>query len=95
MLEFPYQAETSFLSSLRFQYILQAYDTDYKTEQFVYYIQFDDYVKVGRTFDIKKRYQPKDINDRVKRLVFVDDVDRCERDLINELLCFIIRVICL
>ena len=78
-----YKTLTNFLLSLRFQYILQAYDPDYKTEQFVYYIQFNDYVKVGRTFDIKKRYQPKDINDKVRRLVFVNDVDRCERDLIN------------
>lgn len=78
-----YKQIAIFLSSLRFQYILQAYDKDYKTQQFVYYIQFDDYIKIGRTFDIKKRYQPKDINDRVHRLVFVNNVDRCERDLIE------------
>ena len=78
-----YKQITSFLSSLRFQYILQAYDEDYKTQEFVYYIQYDDYVKIGRTFDIKKRYQPRDIKDRVHRLVFVDDVDECESELIE------------
>ena len=74
---------TSFLTSLRFQYILQAYDKEFKRYQFVYYIQFDDYVKVGQTFDIRKRYQPRDVGNRVKRLIFVKNVNNCEQSIIK------------
>ena len=72
-----------FLSSSRFQYILQTHDKEFEKYQFVYYIQFENYVKIGQTFDIKKRYQPKDINEKVKRLIFVKNVNDCEKRLIR------------
>lgn len=75
---------TTFLSTSRFQYILQSYDRDFIKREYVYYIRFDNYVKIGQTFDITKRYQPRDIKNRVKRLVFVKNVNNCEQNLIKK-----------
>lgn len=72
-----------FLSSLRFRYILRSYDVKYSNNQFVYYIQHENYIKIGKTFDIKQRYQPKEIQDKVKRLIFVNRVSQCEQELIK------------
>ena len=83
MSNIQYKTITSFLSTSRFQYMLQSYDSDFIKREFVYYIQFDNYVKIGQTFDITKRYQPRDIKNRVKRLVFVKCVNNCERNLIK------------
>ena len=78
-----FRSITNFLSTSRFQFMLQAYDANFVKREYVYYIQFDNHIKIGKTYDIVKRYQPKEIKDRVKRLVFVKNVNNCEDNLIK------------
>ena len=72
---------TTFLYSQRFNYILHIFDSSYIIPQFVYFIIFNDYVKIGRTFDLKHRYSPYELKKNVKRIVFVTDVVSTEKEL--------------
>ena len=51
--------------------------------QYIYYIRFKKYIKIGRTYDLKKRYAPKFLKDNVLRVVSVNDVEEAEKAIKN------------
>lgn len=71
----------NFINSQRFNFILSCFDSSYKIPQFVYFIVFDGFVKIGRTFDLKQRYNPSQLNENVKRIIFVKNVNIVEKEL--------------
>ena len=73
-----------FLNSQRFNYMLHCYDSSYEIPQFVYFITFPEFVKIGRTFDLKRRYSPSELKDNVKRIEFVCNVTSAEKELKDE-----------
>ena len=70
-----------FLNSQRFNIFLNAVDENYEVPNYVYLIKRPTGVKIGRTFNIDQRYNLNDINIKLKRLVFVKYVDKCEKAL--------------
>lgn len=70
-----------FLNSQRFNIFFNAVDKDFEIPSYVYLIKRPTGIKIGRTFNIDKRYNLNDINIQLKRLVFVKYVDRCEKAL--------------
>lgn len=72
-----------FLNSQRFNIFLNAVDENYEVPSYVYLIERPTGVKIGRTFNIDQRYNLNDVNIKLKRLVFVKYVDRCEKALKN------------
>ena len=70
-----------FLISQRFNYILHCFDNTIDIPQYIYFIKFADGVKVGRTFDLKQRYQPSTIYNMAVRIVEVNKVDKCEKEI--------------
>lgn len=64
----PYRETINYINSYRFKFCLSLFDETYKIPQYVYYIKFGDYVKIGRTFELEQRYSPKYLKDNVKRL---------------------------
>lgn len=75
---------SNFTITQRFNYILSCFDTSFNVPNAVYFIIFDGFVKIGRTFDLKQRYSPGELKDNVKRMVFVTDVIRTEKELKDE-----------
>lgn len=74
-----------FIRSNKFQYILSAIDPEIIPKQFIYYIIYkNNIIKVGRTFDIKQRYSPDVVNNMLKKVSQVIDVDECENKLVDE-----------
>ena len=73
-----------FIISQRFNFILHCFDPSFKIPNAVYFITFPDFVKIGRTFDLKQRYSPSELKDNVKRIVFVSDVAATEKELKTE-----------
>ena len=71
----------NFIISQRFNYCIHCYDSTYTIPQFVYFIIFSDYIKIGRTFDLSQRYSPSELKDNVKRIVFVNNVVDCEKEI--------------
>ena len=71
----------NFICSQRFNFILHCYDPYFKIPEFVYFIVFPDFVKIGRTFDLRQRYLPSELKDSVKRIVFVSDIATTEKEL--------------
>ena len=71
----------SFMCSQRFNFILHCYDHTFQIPEFVYFIVFPDFVKIGRTFDLNQRYSPSELKDSVKRIVFVSDIEATEKEL--------------
>ena len=72
-----------FLNSQRFNVFLNIFDKDFEIPNYVYLIKRPTGIKIGRTFDIDQRYNLNDINIKLKRLVFVKYVDKCEKALKN------------
>lgn len=70
-----------FLASQRFNYILHYMDNSFKIPQYIYFIKFKDGVKIGRTFDIKQRYNPSEVFNIVLRVVNVENINKCEKEL--------------
>ena len=73
-----------FIISQRFNFILHCFDPSFKIPNAVYFITFPDFVKIGRTFDLKQRYSPSELRDNVKRIVFVSDIATTEKELKTE-----------
>ena len=71
----------SFVNSQMFNYCLHCYDPSYIIPQYVYFIIFDGFVKIGRTYNLKRRYTPSELKDNVKRIVFIENVKECEKEL--------------
>lgn len=76
-----FELTKKFIASQRFNYILHYLDNSFKIPQYIYFIKFEDGVKIGRTFNIKQRYQPSEIINIVLRVVNVKYIDRCEKEL--------------
>jgi len=64
--------------------MLHYVDPSFKIPNAVYFITFPDFVKIGRTFDLKQRYSPSELKDNVKRIVFVSDIAATEKELKTE-----------
>lgn len=77
----PYRETINYINSYRFKFCLSLFDETYKIPQYVYYIKFEDYVKIGRTFELGQRYSPRYLKDNVKRLICVEHVKDAEKDL--------------
>lgn len=75
------RAISQFLNSQRFNVFLNIVNKDYEVPNYVYLIKRPTGIKIGRTFNIDQRYNLNDINIKLKRLVFVKYVDRCEKAL--------------
>ena len=78
------QTIIKFISSQIFNYCLHVYDNSYKIPNYVYFITFNDHVKIGRTFKIDKRYTPSILKDNLRRIVFVKNVEKAEKELKKE-----------
>ena len=81
LLKIELKTLSNYIITQRFNFCIHCYDHSYKIPQYVYLIDFGDFIKIGRTFDINRRYPPKDLKDNLKRLVFVNDVVSTEKDL--------------
>ena len=70
-----------FITSQRCNYIINYIDNSYRIPQYIYFIKFDKGIKIGRTFDINQRYQPNKIYNMIYRIIAVDNVNKCEKEL--------------
>lgn len=77
-------AVTKFISSQTFNYCLHSYDNSYKIPSYVYFLKFSDHVKIGRTYRIDKRYASSIVKNNLKRIVFVNNIEKAEKELKTE-----------
>lgn len=71
----------TFLSTHRFNLFLKFLDKHFTIPEYVYLIEKPYGIKIGRTYNIEKRYNLNSENLKLKRLTFVKYVNRCENAL--------------
>ena len=50
----PYISILRFINTNRFSWCISCYDPSFEMWQYIYYIRFKKYIKIGRTYDLKK-----------------------------------------
>ena len=74
----------SFINSGRFRFCIRNHDPSFELSQYVYFIEYDGFVKIGMTVNMDRRYPLKDVRDKVKRVVPVRIVNNVESKLKKE-----------
>lgn len=73
-----------FINSGRFMFCIRNYDPSFELRQYVYFIEYDGFVKIGMTVNMERRYPLKDVEDKVRRVVPVRIVSNVEAKLKSE-----------
>lgn len=76
---------THFIKSQRFNFIIHCYDNNFDIHEYVYFIKFNDGIKIGRTFNINKRYEPIIVKNMLLDIIPIrsSEIEKCEKELIT------------
>lgn len=84
LIEVTVELLARFINSGRFMFCIRNHDPSFELYEYVYFIEYDDFVKIGMTVNMDRRYPLKDVRDKVRRVVRVKTVDDVEAKLKRE-----------